>query len=89
LLRKDARQVKTIHGVAGRVRISAPDPSFTSASGVVAELATRLGVVQALDEAIGPITQRDRGLTAGQLLLAEAQTQMLGGDFLVSGPVPR
>jgi Transposase DDE domain group 1 len=81
---KDTRSVKTIRGVAGRVRIGAPDPSLTSASGVVAvaELAGRLGVVQALDEAIGPIKQRDRGLTAGQLLLALAQTQMLGGDFL-------
>lgn len=72
--------------MAGRVRIGAPDPSLTSASGVVAvaELAGRLGVVQALDEAIGPIKQRDRGLTAGGLLLAMAQTQMLGGDFLSS-----
>jgi len=78
--------VKRIAGVAGRVRIGAPDPSLTSASGVVAvaELAGRLGVVQALDEAVGPIKQRDRGLTAGQLLLAMAQTQMLGGDFLSS-----
>lgn len=50
----------------------------------MAELAARLGVVQALDEAIGPIKQRDRGVTAGELLLAVAQTQMLGGDFLVS-----
>jgi len=50
----------------------------------VAELAGRLGVVQALDAAVGPIKQRDRGLTAGGLLLALAQTQMLGGDFLVS-----
>lgn len=75
-----------IRGVADRVRVGAPDPSLTSASGVVAvaELADRLGVVQALDEAIGPIKQRDRGLSAGELLLAVAQTQMLGGDFLSS-----
>jgi len=78
--------VKRIAGVAGRVRIGTPDPSLTSASGVVAvaELAGRLGVVQALDEAIGTVKQRDRGLTVGQLLLAVAQTQMLGGDFLSS-----
>ncbi|HZM80027.1 MAG TPA: IS1380 family transposase [Candidatus Limnocylindrales bacterium] len=78
--------MKSIAGMAGRVRIGTPDPSLTSASGViaVAELADRLGVVQALDEAVGPIKQRDRGLTAGQLLLAVAQTQMLGGDFMSS-----
>ena len=48
------------------------------------ELATRLGLVNALDDAIGPIKQRDRGLSGGELLMALAQTQMLGGDFLVS-----
>jgi len=37
--------------MADQVRVGAPDPSLTSASGVaaVAELAGRLGVVQALD----------------------------------------
>jgi hypothetical protein len=80
------RSVKTIRGLAGRVRIGAPDTSLTPASGVVAvaELADRLGMVAALDDAIGAIKQRDRGLSAGGLLLALAQTQMLGGDFLVS-----
>jgi Transposase DDE domain group 1 len=78
--------VDRIAGVAGRVRIGAPDPSLTSASGVVAvaELVARLGVIEALDEAIGAIKQRDRGLSAGGLLVAVAQTQMLGGDFLTS-----
>jgi hypothetical protein len=59
---------------------------LTSASGVVAvaELAGRLGVVEALDDAIGSIKQRSRGLSAGELLLSLAQAQMLGGDFLVS-----
>lgn len=72
--------------MAGQVRIGTPDASLTSASGVVAvaELVGRLGVIEALDEAIGPIKQRDRGLSAGQLLVAMAQTQMLGGDFLSS-----
>jgi hypothetical protein len=78
--------VNRIRGLAGRVRIGAADPWLTPSSGVVAvaELAGRLGVVEALDEAIGAIKQRDRDVTAGQLLLAVAQTQMLGGDFLVS-----
>jgi len=75
--------VSTIHGLAGKVGIGVADPSLTSASGVVAiaELVGRLGMVQALDEAIGAIKQRDRGLSAGGLLVAVAQTQMLGGDF--------
>jgi hypothetical protein len=77
--------VNRIRGVAGQVRIGAADESLTSASGVVAvaELVRRLGVIEALDEAIGPIKQRDRGLSAGGLLVSLAQTQMLGGDFLV------
>jgi hypothetical protein len=66
--REGTRSVKRIRGLAGRVSIGAPDASLTSASGVVAvaELAGRLGVVEAFDDAIGPIKQRDRGLTGGQ-----------------------
>jgi hypothetical protein len=44
----------------------------------VAELANRLGMIAALDDAVGGIKQRNRGLPAGGLLLALAQTQMLG-----------
>src|SRR3954470_4976611 len=86
LLQEGTRSVKTIRGLAGRVRIGAPDASLTPVSGVVAvaELADRLGVLAALGDAVGAIKQRDRGLSAGGLLLALAQTQMLGGDFLVS-----
>jgi hypothetical protein len=72
--------------LVGRVRIGAPDASLTPASGVVAvaELAGRLGVVDAFDDAIGAIKQRDRGLTSGQFLVSLAQAQMLGGDFWTS-----
>ena len=78
--------MKSIRGLAGRVRVGAADASLTPVSGVVAvaELVDRLGVVAAFDEAVGGIKQRDRGLSAGGLLVALAQTQMLGGDFLVS-----
>jgi hypothetical protein len=57
---------------------------LTPVSGVVAvaELVGRLGMVAALDDAVGAIKQRDRGLSAGQLLVSLAQAQMLGGDFL-------
>ncbi|WP_448073737.1 hypothetical protein [Georgenia yuyongxinii] len=43
----------------------------------------KLGVVEALDEAIGPIKQRARGLTGGELLVGMATAQLAGQDFLV------
>jgi hypothetical protein len=42
-----------------------------------------LGIVDALDGAVGPIKERDRGLTAGALLLSMASAQLTGADFLV------
>src|SRR5438046_8270517 len=85
LLRKDTRSVKKIPGVACRVGIGAPDASLTPASGVVAvaELVGRLGVTAALDDAVGLIKQRDRGLSAGQFLVAVAQAQMFGAQFWI------
>jgi len=67
----------------GRVRVGVPDASLTAASGVVAmaELVGRLGVAAALDDAVGEIKQRDRGLSAGQFLVAVAQAQMCGAQF--------
>src|SRR5881396_2105319 len=78
---KDTRSVKKIPGLAGRVRIGAPDASLTPASGVVAvaELVGRLGMTAALDDAVGSIKQRDRGLSAGEFLVALAQ--MCGAQF--------
>jgi DDE family transposase len=75
--------VKKIPGLAGRVRIGAPDASLTAVSGVVAvaELVARLGVTATLDDAVGSIKQRDRGLSAGQFLVALAQAQMFGAEF--------
>jgi hypothetical protein len=75
--------VKKIPGLAGRVRIGAPDASLTPASGVVAvaELVGRLGVTAGLDDAVGEIKQRDRGLSAGEFLVAVTQAQMLGAQF--------
>lgn len=68
-----------------QVRIGAPDSSVTGFGGLVclAELVARLGVVDALDAQIGPLKQRARGLSGGQLLVALAQAQMCGEDFLV------
>ncbi len=77
--------MQKIPGLAGRVRVGAPDASLTPASGVVAvaELVGRLGMSAALDDAIGEIKQRDRGLSAGQFLVAVAQAQMCGAQFWV------
>ena len=80
---KDTRSVKKIPGLVGRVRVGAPDASLTAVSGVVAvaELVGRLGVTAALDDAVGSIKQRDRGLSAGQFLVAVARAQMCGAQF--------
>jgi hypothetical protein len=67
------------------VRIGAPDPSLTPVSGMgaVTELVERLDVIGRLDAAIGPIKQRRRGHTGGQLLVGMAAAQLAGEDFLV------
>jgi hypothetical protein len=50
-----------------QVRIGAPDRALTANAGLAAvtELCGRLGVIQALDAAAGPIKQRNRGFGAG------------------------
>src|SRR3954447_16372066 len=68
-----------------RIRIGAPDPTLTSVSGMaaVSELVERLDVIGRLDAVIGPIKQRRRGHTGGQLLVGMAAAQLAGEDFLV------
>jgi hypothetical protein len=67
------------------VRIGAPDPSLTAISGIVAvaEFVDKLDVVDVFDRGIGSIKQRDRGATAGELLVGMAQAQLLGAEALV------
>lgn len=67
-----------------RVRIGAADSSVTGLAGLVAvdELTARLGMVRELDDGIGPIKGRARGLTGGQLLMGMATAQLLGQDCL-------
>ena len=67
-----------------RVRVGAPDASLTANAGLAAvtELCDRLGVAEELDEAVGPIKQRDRGFGAGELLTGIAAAQLAGEDFL-------
>lgn len=65
-------------------RIGAPDPALTPNAGLAAvtELCDQLGVIGALDAAVGPIKQRDRGFGAGELLTGLAAAQLAGEDFL-------
>jgi hypothetical protein len=65
--------------------VGAPDPAVTGHAGLVAvsELVERLGVIEALDAAIGPIKQRDRGFTAGEMLVGLASAQCAGEAFMV------
>jgi hypothetical protein len=81
--------VKRIRSGAGRSRqqprIGAPDPALTPNAGLAAvtELCDRLGVIGALDTAVGPVKQRERGFGAGQLLTGLAAAQLAGEGFLV------
>jgi hypothetical protein len=61
-----------------------PDPALTANAGlaVITELVGRLGVIGALDAAVGPIKQRGRGFGAGELLAGIAAAQLAGEDFL-------
>jgi hypothetical protein len=79
--------VRRIRGGSGRrlrVRAGAPDASLTANAGLAAvtELCDRLGVVEELDAAVGPIKRRDRGFGAGELLTGLAAAQLAGEDFL-------
>ena len=66
------------------MRVGAPDARLTANAGLAAvtELCDRLSVIGALDAAVGPIKQRDRGLGAGELLTGIAAAQLAGEDFL-------
>jgi hypothetical protein len=67
-----------------QVRVGAPDRSLTANAGLAAitGLCDRLGVIKALDAAVGPIKQRNRGVGAGELLTGIAVAQLAGEDFL-------
>ena len=69
----------------GRIQIGADDPSLTAAGGMLAvtELCGKLGLIEALDEGMGPVKQRRRGFTGGQVLAGMAAAQLAGEDFLV------
>ena len=68
-----------------RVLIGPADPRVTGHAGVaaVAELDRVLGIGSALDDAVGSIKTRRRGVSAGGLLLSMASAHLTGADFLV------
>ena len=67
----------------GKIKIGADDPSLTGNGGMLAvtELCGKLGLIEALDKGIGPVKQRARGFTGGQVLAGMAAAQLAGEDF--------
>ena len=65
-------------------RIGVPDAALTANGGLaaVSELCGRLGVIKSIDAAAGPVKQRNRGYSAGELLAGIAAAQLAGEDFL-------
>jgi hypothetical protein len=65
--------------------VGVPDGALTESGGLVlvAELDRALGVTAALDTGIGPVKERDRGLSGGEFALAMAAVQLTGEDHLV------
>jgi hypothetical protein len=86
---KGTFSVATVRGRRWRrkqVRFGRRDVSLTGCGGVVAlaELIERLDVLGALDAGIGPVKQRERGVSGGEVVAALAQCQLLGGHGLVA-----
>ena len=71
-----------------RVRVGAPDPSLTATSGVsaIGEFLDKLDVVATFYRGIGPLKQRERGATAGELVVRMASNgsrpAAAGGNLL-------
>ena len=78
------KRIRSRAGKRQQARIGAPDRSLTANAGLAAvtELCERLGVIEALDAAVGPVKQRDRGFGAGELLCGIGAAQLAGEDFL-------
>ena len=69
----------------GKIQIGTADPSLTAAGGMIAvtELCGKLALIEAPGAGIGPVKQRRRGFTGGQVLTGMAAAQLAGEDFLV------
>jgi Transposase DDE domain group 1 len=73
----------------GRIVVRADDPSLTPYAGLVVsgELARRLRLAELIDAELGverrarPVKVRRRGLSAGELVVSLAESQLVGGEF--------
>jgi len=76
--------VKNVEHRSSSVVVRADDSSLTGTAGMVCvrETVRALGLVDAIDGFVGPIKQRARGVTAGELVVALAECLLGGGDFL-------
>ncbi len=76
--------MKNIRRSRPRATLGRPDPKLTPRAGLhlVAEVERVLGVAATLDQHIGPVKARRRGLTAGEMVLAMTETMLGGGDFM-------
>jgi Transposase DDE domain group 1 len=92
--RAKRRSPRDRFGQAPRIEIVADDPGLTpfGGSAVVGELVRGLELIPALDRAIetaprvgglGPVKQRARGCSPGQLLVAVAESMLCGGDSML------
>lgn len=84
-LRAQKTQAKQRKRRTRRVRVGTADHRLTRASGVeaVRELDRVLGICAALEAGIGPVKQRNRGLSGGQALMAMTCAQLTGEDHMV------
>jgi hypothetical protein len=65
--------------------VRADDPTLTGSAGLacVAQAVRALGVIDAIDAFVGPVKQRNRGLTAGEFVVSLAECLLGGGDYMV------
>jgi len=74
----------TIRHGGSRIEVRADDSTLTAHAGMLAAatLIERLEVIETIDAAVGPIKERDRGLSAGEFVTSLAECLIAGGDFL-------
>jgi hypothetical protein len=76
--------VNTVEHRNSSVVVRADDSSLTASAGMVCvrETVRALGLIDAIDALVGPVKQRNRGLTAGEFVVSLAECMLVGGDFL-------
>ncbi len=76
--------VSSVRGGRAAINIRCDDPTLSPSAGLVlvAETVEKLGLLGELDEQIGPVKRRARGLSGGQLVVSMAESVLAGGDFL-------